>query len=93
MGVFAPPNHLLFMRGTTVMAQRFDPRRLELQGDPFPVAQDVGINTGNSVAGIPFPKPACWPTEPVALSTECFAGSIGTASSSAMSVPPVPETM
>jgi serine/threonine protein kinase/Tol biopolymer transport system component len=52
MGVFAPPDHLLFMRDTTLMAQRFDPRRLELQGDPFPAAQGVGINTGNSVSGI-----------------------------------------
>lgn len=52
MGVFAPPNHLLFMRSTTLMAQRFDPRRLELEGDPFPVAQEVGINATNSVSGI-----------------------------------------
>jgi serine/threonine protein kinase len=52
MGVFAPPDHLLFLRSTTLMAQQFDPKRLELEGDPFPVAQDIGINTGNSVAGI-----------------------------------------
>jgi Tol biopolymer transport system component len=52
MGVFAPPNYLLFMRGTTLMAQRFDLRRLELDGDPFPIAPNVGINTGNRVSGI-----------------------------------------
>lgn len=52
MGVFAPPDHLLFMHDTTLMAQRFDPRRPALEGDPFPVAQDVGINTGNSVSGL-----------------------------------------
>jgi Tol biopolymer transport system component len=53
MGVFAAPDHLLFVRGSTLMAQRFDTRRLELQGDPLPVAQDVGINSsGNGVAGI-----------------------------------------
>jgi serine/threonine protein kinase len=53
MGVFAAPDHLLFMRGAAVMAQRFDTRQLKLEGDPFPVAQDVGISqTGNGVAGI-----------------------------------------
>lgn len=52
MGLFAPPDHLLFTRSSTLMAQRFDARRLELQGDPFPVAQDVGINTENSVSGV-----------------------------------------
>ena len=53
MGVFAAPDHLLFVRGSTLMAHRFDTRRLELQGDPFPVAQDVGVNSsGNGVAGL-----------------------------------------
>ncbi len=48
---FAPPNHLLFMRENTLMAQPFDPDLLELSGDPFPVVESVGTNTGNSVAG------------------------------------------
>jgi serine/threonine protein kinase/Tol biopolymer transport system component len=54
MGLFAAPDHLLFMRGGTVMAQRFDTRRLELAGDPFVVvAEGVGVSqTGNGVAGI-----------------------------------------
>jgi hypothetical protein len=39
--VFAAPNHLLFLRDATLMAQRFDPDRLELQGDPFRVAESV----------------------------------------------------
>jgi Tol biopolymer transport system component len=43
--------HLLFMRENTLMAQRFDPERLELQGDPFRVAEQVGFNPGNSGAG------------------------------------------
>jgi Tol biopolymer transport system component/Ser/Thr protein kinase RdoA (MazF antagonist) len=33
--------HLLYKRGSTLMAQRFDPERLELQGDPIPLAADV----------------------------------------------------
>ena len=56
--IFAPPGYLLFARhGTesvaegTLMAQRFDPARLELEGDPFPVAENVGINELNGAAG------------------------------------------
>ena len=33
--------HLFFLRAGTLMAQPFDARRLELQGVPVPVAQDV----------------------------------------------------
>jgi Tol biopolymer transport system component len=52
MGIFAPPHHLLYIRGSTLMAQRFDPQRLMLTGDPVPVAPDVGTNTDNSVSGV-----------------------------------------
>jgi len=41
---FAPPHHLLFVRETTLMAQEFDPNRLELRGDPLPVAENVATN-------------------------------------------------
>jgi eukaryotic-like serine/threonine-protein kinase len=34
--------YLLWMRGTTLMAQRFDPKKLKLIGDPMPVADPVG---------------------------------------------------
>jgi Tol biopolymer transport system component len=34
--------YLLWMRGTTLMAQRFDPKKLKLMGDPIPVADPVG---------------------------------------------------
>jgi eukaryotic-like serine/threonine-protein kinase len=43
MAVFAPPHYLLFLRQNTLMTQEFDPDRLELQGDPFPVAEQVGV--------------------------------------------------
>jgi Tol biopolymer transport system component len=53
MGLFAAPDHVLFVRDAMLMAQQFDTRRFELQGDPFPVAQDVGLSsTGNGVAAI-----------------------------------------
>ena len=32
---------LLFLRGTTLLAQRFDRDRLELSGEPFPIAEQV----------------------------------------------------
>ncbi len=44
---FAPPTrpgepgHLLFLRGSTLMAQPFDADALTLRGDPFPVASDA----------------------------------------------------
>jgi Tol biopolymer transport system component len=59
---FAPPDHLLFVPSTTnsigaavgggrLVAQRFDPDRLELGGEPFPVAEDVGMNSNRGLAG------------------------------------------
>ena len=45
---YAPPTggskfgHLLFLRDNTLMAQPMDPRRYELTGEPFPVAEHVG---------------------------------------------------
>ena len=36
--------YLLYLRDTTLMAQRFDPDRLKLSGDAVPVATDVQIN-------------------------------------------------
>jgi len=44
---YAPPHqgdlgHLLFLRDGTLMAQSFDAGKLDLAGDPFPVAEQVG---------------------------------------------------
>jgi len=49
--VFAPPNQVLFVRDDALMAQAFDPKRLELSGDPFPIAEQVGTNIVTSAAG------------------------------------------
>ncbi len=38
---WAPPGHLLFLEGTTLMAQPFDLEKLEITGRPAPVAQPV----------------------------------------------------
>jgi hypothetical protein len=47
-GAYAPPlsgsehGHLLFLREGTLMAQPMNPRSLELAGEPFPLAEQVG---------------------------------------------------
>jgi Tol biopolymer transport system component len=40
-GIYAA-GHLLWLRGSTLVAQRFDPERLKLSGEPRPVADPVG---------------------------------------------------
>jgi eukaryotic-like serine/threonine-protein kinase len=42
-GVDPGTGYLLYMRGATLMAQRFDDRRLELEGEPFPIAEQVWL--------------------------------------------------
>ena len=44
MAIYAE-GYLLFMRGQTLMAQRFNAERLEIDGTPAPVAEHVLINT------------------------------------------------
>jgi Tol biopolymer transport system component len=41
---FSAPGYLIFRRDSALMAQRFDPKRLELRGDPFPIVPEVGFN-------------------------------------------------
>jgi serine/threonine protein kinase/Tol biopolymer transport system component len=43
MAVYAS-GHLLFMRDRTLMAQPFDPRKMEFSGEPVPVAEHIAIN-------------------------------------------------
>lgn len=44
------PGYLLFMRGQTLMAQHFDPGRLETSGSPVPLAENVAINSTSNHA-------------------------------------------
>ena len=39
--IYVNPAHLLFVRGSTLMAQRFDAGKLETTGDAVPVAEQV----------------------------------------------------
>jgi Tol biopolymer transport system component len=48
---FVAPDTLLFMSESTLMAQKFDPDRVELSGDPRPIVENVGTNLGNGGAG------------------------------------------
>ncbi len=43
--VYADPGYLLFRRETALVAQRFDTRRLTLEGAPEVVAENIGFNS------------------------------------------------
>jgi len=42
---YAPPDQLLFVRETTLVAQRFDPSSAKLAGEPVPVAEGFGVSS------------------------------------------------
>ena len=45
LAVYEASGHLLFVREGTLLAQAFDPERPQLIGDPFPVAENVAVNS------------------------------------------------
>ena len=50
---YAPPGYLLFLDGDTLLGQRFDAGRLELSGQPFTVAGQVGHSgTGQTAVSV-----------------------------------------
>ena len=67
--MYAPSGHLVFARGTTLMAARFDPDRLEMTGTPVAVlpgvrhpglvtAADYGIARSGTLIYVPGPESA-----------------------------------
>jgi serine/threonine protein kinase len=44
---FAAPGYLLFRRESTLMAQAFDADKLQLNGEPFPVAEQLGYEVAS----------------------------------------------
>ena len=44
-GVFAPPNHLLFIRGAALMAQPLNPERRTLTGEPKVLVANASLGT------------------------------------------------
>ena len=49
MGLFAPPDHLVFVRGTALMTQRVDLTTFELIGDPALIAPTVPVTDNGRV--------------------------------------------
>ncbi|MDQ3254066.1 MAG: protein kinase, partial [Acidobacteriota bacterium] len=45
--LYAPPGYLLFRRAGTLLAQAFDPQKLELTGEAFPLPEQVGGAAGS----------------------------------------------
>jgi serine/threonine protein kinase/Tol biopolymer transport system component len=41
---YAPPGYVLFLRGRTLMAQSFNPDKLQLAGDPVPIVEQIGYS-------------------------------------------------
>jgi Tol biopolymer transport system component len=51
--VYAPPGHLLFVRQGKLIAQKFDPAKLELSGNPFPIADELlAVGDDSSAVGM-----------------------------------------
>ena len=46
VAAYAAPGYLLFRRDSTLMAQAFDADKLQLSGEPFTVAEQVGFDLG-----------------------------------------------
>jgi Tol biopolymer transport system component len=45
---YAPGGYVLFARGSTLMAQSFDLRKLQVVGEAFPIVDQMGFNSANS---------------------------------------------
>jgi Tol biopolymer transport system component len=52
MPLFVPPDRLLIVRGSTVLAAAFDPRGAAVAGDPAPVIEKVGGDASGGAACI-----------------------------------------
>jgi serine/threonine-protein kinase len=64
MARFCPPDHLLYYRARSVLAVPFDPKRLRITGEPFPIAEKISgdpssgigyfaVSSGGSLAYVP----------------------------------------
>ena len=68
--VFSPPNRVIFLRGGTLFAQSFDLARLEVEGDPVVVAEQVALGD----RGRPVPAVSTADTGLVAYRVSAGAG-------------------
>jgi len=51
-GPASGPGYLLFVRERALLAQSFDPGKLELSGEAFPAAEPVGVDAGVSLSRV-----------------------------------------
>ena len=72
--VYAATGHLLFIREGKLLAQAFDPDRLELRGDPFPIAEHV---TGGTAVSASAAGPIAYRTPQQTAASGSSCGSIG----------------
>ena len=56
------PGYLLWLRDRTLVAQRFDPASLKLEGAPIPLAQNIAVG-GGAFQGLPSNRAAFWVSE------------------------------
>jgi Tol biopolymer transport system component/DNA-binding winged helix-turn-helix (wHTH) protein len=49
-GIDSGTGYLLYLRGATLMAHRFDEAKLELKGEPFPITEQVWSSVGQGFA-------------------------------------------
>jgi serine/threonine protein kinase len=47
--IYAWPGYVLYVEGDTLLGQAFDASRLEIRGEPFTVAENVGRSTGFNI--------------------------------------------
>ena len=59
VAVYAPPAWLLWVEEGVLVAQRFDPARAVVSGEPIPVVHDVGLDEGVYGARLRCRRPAC----------------------------------
>jgi Tol biopolymer transport system component len=70
LAVFASPGYLMFVRGSTLVAQAFDAERLELSGEPVPLGVDLpstSWTSGQRALSASFDGLLSWYTPPGAL--------------------------
>jgi Tol biopolymer transport system component len=66
--LYAPSNegrtgYLLWLRERTLLAQRFDPTNVKLEGDPTPLAHNISVGGGIMFQGVVANRAAFWVSE------------------------------
>src|SRR6266568_3217942 len=70
--VYTPSGQLLFVRQGTLFAQDFDPIRLELSGNPFPVAEQVLVQALSAAHSASGARPIVYRTDTMGRGQQQF---------------------